>query len=99
VANVQTATAPTAKEEQQASIPNVWKIKKHHVIESIKDEDGKTWVKIEWSDKLHLFFDPAVYPEGTKPSTIIKQMKEFGKISPEKKGWYKKWPEHEQYLF
>ena len=99
MANVQTVPAPTAKEEQQASIPNVWKIKDHHVIESMKDEDGKTWIKIEWSELLHLFFDLSVYPAGTKAATVIAAMKKRGVINPDKKGWHKMWPEQEQYLF
>ena len=96
MANVQTATAPTAKEEQQASIPNVWKIKKHHVIESMVDEDGKTWVKIVWSDKLHLFFD---VPKGVGVNKLIEQMEKVGYINVDKKGWYKRYPMAEEIIF
>ena len=96
MANVQTASAPTAKEEQQASIPNIWRIQKYHVIESIKDEDGKAWVKIAWSDKLHLFFD---VPEGFEVNQLIKQMKQVGSINLNKEGWYKRWPQREELIF
>ena len=96
MANVQTTPAPTAKEEQQASIPNVWKIKDHHVIESMKDEDGKTWVKIEWSEKLHLFFD---VPKGMSVTKLMDKMEEVGYINVDKKGWYKRYPMAEEIIF
>ena len=94
MANVQTATAPTAKEEQQASIPQVWKIKDHHVIESIVDEDGKTWVKIEWSEKLHLFFD---VPDGVKVNQLIEKMEKVGYVNVDR--WYKRYPMAEEIIF
>ena len=94
MANVQTATAPTAKEEQQASIPQVWKIKDHHVIESIVDEDGKTWVKIEWSEKLHLFFD---VPDGVKINQLIEKMEKVGYVNVDR--WYKRYPMAEEIIF
>ena len=96
MANVPNTPAPTAKEEQQASIPNVWKIKDHHVIESVKDEDGKTWVKIEWSEKLHLFFD---VPDGVAVNKLIDKMEEVGYINVDKKGWYKRYPMAEEIIF
>tara|TARA_R100001079_G_C4347567_1_gene109662 strand:+ start:260 stop:550 length:291 start_codon:yes stop_codon:yes gene_type:complete len=96
VANIQTAPAPTAKEEQQASIPQVWKIKEHHIVEPIVDDAGKTWVKIEWSEKLHLFFD---VPNGVKVDKLIEQMERVGYINVDKKGWYKRYPMAEEIIF
>ena len=87
--NVRTKSiaAPTAKEEQQAQIPTVWKIKDNHVIETFVDDDGVTWIKLEWSPKLHLFL---MLPEHRKEAELIEQIKKVGYVNTNK--WHKMYP-------
>ena len=82
-----TAVAPAAKEEQQAQIPTVWKIRENHVIQTMVDDDGVTWIKLEWSPKLHLFL---MLPEHREEDELIQQIKQVGYVNHTK--WYKRYP-------
>ena len=62
----------------------------------MKDEDGKTWIMIKWSDKLHLFFD---VPEGVNADTLAKQMRRVGYINVDKERWHKRYPLAEDIIF
>ena len=90
----QTVNAPTAKEEQQAQIPTVWKIKEDHVIETMVDDDGVTWIKLEWSPKLHLFL---MLPEHREEAELIAQIQQVGYVNTAK--WYKRYPMQQELDF
>ena len=92
--NSQTVAAPTAKDEAQAAIPTVWKIKDNHVIETMVDDDGVTWIKLEWSPKLHLFL---ALPKHREQAELIKQIKQVGYINTQK--WVKMYPQQPELDF
>jgi len=92
--NNQTVAAATRKDEQQAQIPTVWKIKEHHVIETMVDDDGVTWIKLEWSSKLHLFL---ALPAHRKEKELIQQIKKVGHINTQK--WVKMYPQQPELDF
>ena len=94
MAKTNTAVAPTRKEEQQAQIPTKWRIKEHHVIQSMVDDDGVTWIKIEWSEKLHLFL---ALPAHREEKELIAQIQKVGSIDTEK--WVKMWPQQPELDF
>jgi len=90
----QTVNAPTRKEEQQAQIPTMWRIKEHHVIEAMVDDDGVTWIKIEWSPKLHLFL---ALPAHREEKELIAQIQKVGTINTQK--WVKMYPQQPELDF
>ena len=90
----QAVKAPTAKEMAQASIPTVWKIKDNHVIETMVDDDGVTWIKLEWSAKLHLFL---ALPKHREEAELIEQIKRVGYVNTQK--WVKMYPQQPELDF
>ena len=85
--NNQAVNAPTAKDEEQAQIPTGWKIKEVHVIKTLVDDDGVTWILLEWSPKLHLFL---MLPEHREEAELIEQIKKVGYVNTNK--WHKMYP-------
>lgn len=90
----QTVNVPTAQDEAQATIPTVWKIKQDHVIETMVDDDGVTWIKLEWSPKLHLFL---MLPEHREEAELIKHIQQVGYVNTAK--WYKRYPMQQELDF
>ena len=92
--NNQAVNAPTAKDEEQAQIPTVWKIKEDHVIKTMVDDDGVTWILLEWSPKLHLFL---MLPEHREEAELIEQIKHVGYVNTAK--WHKRYPLNQELDF
>ena len=92
--NNQVVNVPTRKEEEQAQIPTVWKIKEDHVIKTMVDDDGVTWILLEWSPKLHLFL---MLPEHREEAELIEQIKQVGYVNTSK--WYKRYPLNQELDF
>jgi hypothetical protein len=90
----QAVSAPTRKDEAQAAIPTVWKIRDNHVIETMVDDDGVTWIKLEWSPKLHLFL---ALPQHREQAELIQQIKKVGYINTQK--WVKMYPQQPELDF
>ena len=88
------APAPSAKEEQQAQIPIKWRLKDHHVIETMVDDDGITWIKIEWTAKLHLFL---ALPQHREEKEFIAQIQKVGSINTSL--WTKTFPQQPELEF
>jgi len=89
-----TVSAPTAEDQAQAQIPTVWKLRENHVIETMVDDDGVTWIKLEWSPKLHLFL---MLPKHREEAELIEQIQKVGYVNTNK--WYKMYPQQPELDF
>ena len=85
------STAAKTTATKRNDVPPVWRLKNSHTLELMTLEDNSYVVRLDWSDKLIMYFSvPKEYTE-EQAVALVQQMYRVGHVRHDR--WHKQYPD------